>query len=57
MKKLLMILILVSASSTNKSVLENDPSEINLLDDMTFEEFKVKLEKYADENPYPNIDD
>ena len=57
MKKLLMILILVSACSTNKSVLENNPSEINLLDDMTFEEFKVKLEKYADENPYPNIDD
>ena len=57
MKKLLMILILVSACSTNKSVLENDYSEINLLDDMTFEEFKVKLEKYADENPYPNIDD
>ena len=57
MKKLLMILILVSACSTNKSELENNPSEINFLDNMTFEEFKVKLEKYADENPYPNIDD
>ena len=57
MKKLLIILILVSACSTNKGKLKNDPSEINLLDNMTFEEFKVKLEKYADENPYPNIDD
>ena len=26
-------------------------------DDLTLEEFKLKLEEYANNSPYPNIDD
>ena len=26
-------------------------------DDMTFDEFKLKLDEYAKNNPYPNIDE
>ena len=48
---LIFYLFLVSCSpliSTN---------DLSFSDDMTFDEFKVKLEEYAKKNPYPNIDD
>jgi hypothetical protein len=40
----------------NNDKLENNFSDINFFDDMTFEEFKNKLEEYAENSPYPNID-
>ena len=32
-------------------------NDFDFSDDMTFNEFKLKLDKYAENNPYPNIDD
>ena len=29
---------------------------ILILNEMSFEEFKLKLDEYANNNPYPNID-
>jgi hypothetical protein len=56
MKKLLIIFFLTASCSMNNDKLENNFSDINFFDDMTFEEFQNKLEEYAENSPYPNID-
>ena len=56
MKKLLIIFFLTASCSMNNDKLENNFSDINFSDDMTFEEFQSKLEEYAENSPYPNID-
>ena len=40
--------------SCNAKTVRND---LIFPDDMSFEEFKIKLEDYAINNPYPKIDD
>ena len=57
MKKLLIIFFLTASCSMNNDKLENNFSDINFSDDMTFEEFQKKLKEYAENSPYPNIDD
>ena len=56
MKKLLIIFFLTASCSMNNDKLEKNFSDINFSDDMTFEEFQNKLEVYAENSPYPNID-
>ncbi|MDA9150753.1 hypothetical protein N9N75_03630 [Candidatus Pelagibacter sp.] len=56
MKKLLIIFFLTASCSINIDKLEKNFSDINFSDDMTFEEFQNKLEEYAKNSPYPNID-
>ena len=51
--KFLFILILFLASCSNNQTQSN----YNFKDDMTFNEFKQELEKYANSDPYPNIED
>ena len=34
-----------------------DKNNFDFSDEMTFDEFKLKLNEYAENNPYPNIDD
>ena len=51
---LFLILILNSCSGNSEKVnLQND---FQFNDDLSFEEFKTKLNEYAIKNPYPNID-
>ena len=51
---LFLILILNSCSGNSEKVnLQND---FQFNDDLSFEEFKTKLDEYAINNPYPNID-
>ena len=57
MKKLLIIFIMITACSTNNEKFSNNNLDIKFSDNMSFEEFKVKLEKYANNSPYPNIDE
>ena len=45
------IFFLVSCSSNNFK------KDINFSDEMSFDEFRIKLEEYAISNPYPKIDD
>ena len=55
-KKLILIFLLTSCSlktQNNKDLLTN----LNFSDELTIEEFKVKLEQYAVNNEYPNIKD
>jgi|TARA_B100001093_G_C25891830_1_gene620800 hypothetical protein len=52
MNKIFLIIIFFLISCSPKT-LKND---IIFTDQMSFEDFKVKLEAYAKNNPYPNID-
>ncbi len=44
------MILLYSCSSTVSR------TDIEFSDDITFEEFKLQLEEYSRNNPYPNID-
>ena len=50
----LLILLMILLYSCSSPVTRND---IKFSDDITFEEFRVQLEEYSRNNPYPNIDD
>mgnify|MGYP001258705399 CR=1 FL=1 len=54
MKKVLSIIFIFLSSCSQNNDLRSDftPS-----DNMSFEEFSFKLDEYAKNNPYPNIDD
>ena len=53
---LFLLLFLLSSCSTVNSK-KNDNKNIIFSNEMSFEEFKIKLNKYIKENPYPNMDD
>ena len=56
MKKLLITFIIITGCSTYNDKLSNNNLDIKFSDNMSFEEFQVKLEEYAKNSPYPNID-
>ena len=56
MKKLLITFIIITGCSTNNEKLSNDNLDIKFSDNISFEEFQVKLEEYANNSSYPNID-
>ena len=57
MKRFILIFFLFSGCVYNQNANTNVVSDINFSDDLTLEEFKLKLEEYANNSPYPNIDD
>ena len=57
MKRFILIFFLLSGCINNQNANINVVSDINFSDDLTLEEFKLKLEEYANNSPYPNIDD
>ena len=56
MKRLLILIILITGCSNNKNELGNNFFDIKFSEDMSFEEFKIKLENYGNNSPYPNLD-
>ena len=56
MKKLLITFIIITGCSTYNDKLSYNNLDIKFSDNMSFEEFQVKLEEYAKNSPYPNID-
>tara|TARA_Y100000817_G_C16710510_1_gene479019 strand:+ start:439 stop:612 length:174 start_codon:yes stop_codon:yes gene_type:complete len=56
MKKVLIIFFLLSACSSNNINKENNLSTLDFSENLTIEEFKLKLEQYANNSNYPNID-
>ena len=56
MKKLLIIFIIITGCSTYNDKLSNNNLDIKFSDNMSLEEFRAKLEDYANNSPYPNID-
>ena len=57
MKRFILIFLLLSGCVYNQNLKNNVVSDINFSDDLTLEEFKLKLEEYANNSPYTNIDD
>ena len=53
MSKFLLLIIFLLTSCTSNTV-RND---FNFSNEISFEEFKIKLDEYSLNNPYPNIDD
>ena len=56
MIKRLLFLILILNSCSGNSEKVNLQNDFQFNDDLSFEEFKTKLDEYAKKNPYPNID-
>ena len=55
MKKILIIFFLLVSCATNQSQNKTNTSNFTFSENMSFEQFKIKLEEYAKNNPYPNI--
>ena len=51
--KILTFIILFSLMSCSSNTIRNN---FDVSDEMSFEEFRLKLEEYAINNPYPDID-
>jgi hypothetical protein len=57
MKRIIMIFFLLSGCNYTDKIQKTINSNISFSDDLTSEEFRIKLNDYADNSPYPNIDD
>ena len=57
MKKFLIIIIFIAGCSSKKVELNNNLFDFIFSNDLSFDEFKTKLKNYAENSPYPNIDD
>ena len=53
MNKILFVIMFFLLSCSNNTLRK----DFIFSDDISFEEFKIKLIEYANNNPYPNIDD
>ena len=56
MKKIILIFFLMTGCAYEKSGKINNFSNLNFSKELSFEEFKINLEKYSNNSPYPNID-
>ena len=54
-KRLLFLILFLNCCSGNSEKL-NLQNDFQFNDNLSFEEFKTKLDEYAIKNPYPNID-
>ena len=56
MNKYLLIFLFLISCSSNGDTTQKNFQNLDFSDDLTFGEFKEKLEEYAKNQPYPNID-
>ena len=56
MNRYLLIFLLLISCSSNSDITQKNSQELDFSNDLTFEEFKEKLEEYAKNQSYPNID-
>ena len=58
MKKILIFFLFLTSCVANQSEVNNNNFlDLKYNEDLSFDEFKIKLEVYAVNSPYPNIDD
>ena len=55
MKKYFVLFFLLSCCTSNKNI-TNKFSNIEFSNDLSIEEFKIRLNEYTNNSPYPNID-
>ncbi len=56
MKKFLIIIIFIAGCSSNKNDVSINYQNIDFYDNLSLEEFKNKLNEYASNSPFPNLD-
>ena len=56
MKYIIILLLLLNSCVIKKDEVSNKQLDFNFNEEMTFEEFKIKLEEYSNKSSYPNID-
>lgn len=56
MKRIILIFFLFSGCAYNHNENSNNHSPMNFSNISTIEEFIIKLKVYANDSPYPNID-
>ena len=56
MKRIFLLCLLLTACSSNDLNQRFDIPSNNFSQDLTLEEFRVKLTEYANKSSYPNID-
>jgi|TARA_B110001452_G_scaffold211479_1_gene181965 hypothetical protein len=56
MRSIILIFFLLTGCSFNQNKDINNLSDINFLDNLSFKQFRIKLDEYAENNPSPNID-
>tara|TARA_X000000368_G_C22965308_1_gene682890 strand:+ start:464 stop:625 length:162 start_codon:yes stop_codon:yes gene_type:complete len=52
MKKYLILIFILTSCSSENLIKKN----YNFEENMSFDDFKIKLDDYAKNNPYPNVD-
>ena len=55
MRKFLIIFVLLTGCSANNDKISDNILDIKFSKEMSLEEFKIKLDEYANNSPYPNI--
>ena len=56
MRYIIILLLLLNSCVIKKDEVSNKQLDFNFNEEMSFEEFKIKLEEYSNNSPYPNID-
>ena len=56
MKYIIILLLLLNSCVIKKDEVSNKQLDFNFNEEMSFEEFKIKMEEYSNNSPYPNID-
>tara|TARA_B100001057_G_scaffold467062_1_gene524815 strand:+ start:2818 stop:2991 length:174 start_codon:yes stop_codon:yes gene_type:complete len=55
MKKFFFLIFILQVSCSNSPSVKNYNTNTSFSKDMNFDEFRLKLEEYAFNNPYPDI--
>ena len=55
MKKFLLIFLFLLSCSSSQNKINSNYLNMNFSEDLTLEQFRIKLQEYANNNPYPNI--
>ena len=56
MKRIILIFFLITGCAVEQSEKKINLSKIEFSDDLSLDQFKSKLEVYANNSPYPSID-
>ena len=57
MKRFLTLILFFLASCSSQNIVKDYDFNLIYSNDMSFDEFRIKIEEYAKNSPYPNIDD
>tara|TARA_B100001094_G_scaffold173952_1_gene168212 strand:- start:856 stop:1029 length:174 start_codon:yes stop_codon:yes gene_type:complete len=56
MKRIILIFVLLTGCTSNENIKNDNITNLNFSDNLSLEEFKIKLKVYSENSTYPNID-